>query len=129
MNGSDASNQVRARTRWFALRASSYASIAMVSGPWTASSQVAVPASGTVADIDTAAVDRFVTAYRSRTGLPEATVTITRGNRVVYVAGYGASPRAGCGPRARLHTRGASPPVILVDGAGSIQGPTPRRDR
>lgn len=42
-----------------------------------------------VADIDTAAVSRFVEAYRARTGLPGAVVAITRGSRVVHVAGYG----------------------------------------
>lgn len=34
-------------------------------------------------------VDRFVSAYLNRTGLPGASVAITHGSQVVYVAGYG----------------------------------------
>ncbi|MDB4883108.1 MAG: hypothetical protein JWL95_1874 [Gemmatimonadetes bacterium] len=41
--------------------------------------------------IEPAAADRFVEAYRARTGLPGAAIAITRGGQVVYVAGYGTS--------------------------------------
>jgi CubicO group peptidase (beta-lactamase class C family) len=41
------------------------------------------------AGVDTAAVDRFMSEYLSRTRLPGAAVAITHGDQVVYVAGYG----------------------------------------
>lgn len=39
--------------------------------------------------VDPAAVDRYMSEYLSRTRLPGASVAITHGDRVVYVAGYG----------------------------------------
>ncbi|WP_433209045.1 serine hydrolase domain-containing protein [Nocardia sp. CA-107356] len=39
--------------------------------------------------IDPAAVDRYMSEYLSRTRLPGASIAITHGDQVVYVAGYG----------------------------------------
>ncbi|WP_220139854.1 serine hydrolase domain-containing protein [Nocardia huaxiensis] len=39
--------------------------------------------------VDPAAVDRYMSAYLSKSGLPGAAVAITHGTRVVHVAGYG----------------------------------------
>jgi CubicO group peptidase (beta-lactamase class C family) len=39
--------------------------------------------------VDPAAVDRYMSEYLSRTRLPGASVAITHGDQVVYVAGYG----------------------------------------
>ncbi|MFS1299889.1 serine hydrolase domain-containing protein [Streptosporangium longisporum] len=46
-------------------------------------------AAGAGREIDPAAVDRFVNAYREATGLPGVAVAVTRGAKVVHVAGYG----------------------------------------
>lgn len=46
-------------------------------------------ASAEAGEIDTAAVDRFMSDYLARTKLPGASVAITHGDRVVHVAGYG----------------------------------------
>jgi len=35
------------------------------------------------------AIDRYVRTYLAETGLPGATVTVTKGNRTLYAAGYG----------------------------------------
>jgi CubicO group peptidase (beta-lactamase class C family) len=42
-------------------------------------------------EIDPSAVERFVNAYRARTGLPGAIVAITMGDRVIYTGGLGTS--------------------------------------
>ncbi|GFH68947.1 MULTISPECIES: serine hydrolase domain-containing protein [Streptomyces] len=47
----------------------------------------AVPARAPV--LDRASADRFVRDHLERTGVPGATVTVTRGDRVVLAAGYG----------------------------------------
>lgn len=39
--------------------------------------------------VDPAAVDRYMSEYLSRTRLPGASIAITHGDQVVYVAGYG----------------------------------------
>ena len=39
--------------------------------------------------VDPAAVDRYMSEYLSKTRLPGASIAITHGDRVVYVAGYG----------------------------------------
>jgi CubicO group peptidase (beta-lactamase class C family) len=58
---------------------------------WPAGAHVVAAAAVAGTDIDPAAVDAFVEAYRERTGLPGVAVAITRGDRVVHVAGYGTS--------------------------------------
>ncbi|WP_440105820.1 serine hydrolase domain-containing protein [Streptosporangium sp. H16] len=70
----------------------SSASASFAAAPFTAASSVPVSSAGTdtaLREIDPAAVDRFVNAYRKSTGLPGVAVAVTRGNEVVHVAGYG----------------------------------------
>ncbi|MGC5014324.1 serine hydrolase domain-containing protein [Streptosporangium sp. DT93] len=47
------------------------------------------PSDDPPSSLSSAAVDRFVNAYREATGLPGVAVAVTRGSRVVHVAGYG----------------------------------------
>lgn len=55
---------------------------AVASGP-----VVAEPA--TSGGVDRTAIDRYVTAYAARAGYPGVAIAITRGDRVLYSAGYG----------------------------------------
>lgn len=41
------------------------------------------------AGLDPAAVDRFISAYRARTGQPGLEIALTHGDKVVYTKGYG----------------------------------------
>src|SRR5690349_2767520 len=48
-----------------------------------------VAAASTGPGLDPAAVERFVSAYRERTGLPGVAIAVTHGAQVVYTAGFG----------------------------------------
>ncbi|MEV6335597.1 serine hydrolase domain-containing protein [Nocardia vinacea] len=84
--------------------------------------------------VDPAAVDRYMSEYLSRTRLPGASIAITHGDRVVYVAGYGHdSSGAAIGATSRMPIASVSKSMTalavmqLVD-AGKVRLDAPVRE-
>ncbi|MFF3438366.1 serine hydrolase domain-containing protein [Streptosporangium sp. NPDC002721] len=73
-----------------AFPSASFASASLASAPLAVEPTKASAGAGhAIREIDPASVDRFVNAYREATGLPGVAVAVTKGDRVVHVAGYG----------------------------------------